>query len=70
MSVGRQEAFELFRRDYEQNAAIEENKQVLKQRYAEAKSLGEKVNRLRHSISKSWNCYFHFKVKLYLYYSS
>lgn len=70
MSVGRQEAFELFRRDYEQNAAIEENKQVLKQRYAEAKSLGEKVNRLRHSISKSWNYYFHFKVKLYLYYSS
>ncbi|XP_052766060.1 kinesin-like protein KIF6 isoform X1 [Mya arenaria] len=51
MSVGRQEAFELFRRDYHENQKIEHNKQVLKQCYAEAKSLGEKVNTLRHSIN-------------------
>ncbi|XP_052275630.1 kinesin-like protein KIF6 isoform X2 [Dreissena polymorpha] len=51
MSVGRQEAFELFRRDYEHNDSIEENKQVLKQRYAEAKTLGEKVNKVRHNIN-------------------
>jgi len=52
MSVGRQEAFEVFRRDYEHNAAIENNKQELKTRYAEAKTLGERVNKSRHSISK------------------
>ena len=53
MSIGRQEAFEIFRRDYEHNDAIEENKQVLKDRYAEAKSLGEVVNKSRAKISKS-----------------
>ena len=52
MSVGRQEAFEGFRRDYEHNGAIEENKHSLKERYAEAKTLGETVNRSRQSISK------------------
>lgn len=50
--MGRQEAFEIFRRDYDQNQSIEENKQVLKQRYAEAKTLGEIVNRARTTISK------------------
>lgn len=52
MSVGRQEAFEIFRRDYYNNPTIEENKYNLKQRYAEAKSLGEKVNKTRQKISK------------------
>ena len=54
MSVGRQEAFEMFRRDYDHNDAIEQNKQELKQRYTEAKQLGEKVNTVRHSISMLW----------------
>lgn len=53
MSVGRQEAFEIFRRDYYNNPTIEENKHNLKQRYAEAKSLGEGVNKSRQRISKS-----------------
>lgn len=53
MSVGRQEAFEIFRRDYYNNPTIEENKQNLKQRYAEAKSLGEGVNKSRQKISKN-----------------
>lgn len=52
MSVGRQEAFEIFRRDYEHNQTIEDNKAVLRQRYAEAKTLGEQVNNCRTSISK------------------
>lgn len=52
LSMGRQEAFEIFRRDYDQNQSIEENKQVLKQRYAEAKTLGEIVNRARTTINK------------------
>ena len=33
MSVGRKEAFETFRRDYDHNDTIEENKQTLKLRF-------------------------------------
>lgn len=51
MSVGRQEAFEIFRRDNYNNPTIEENKLNLKQRYAEAKSLGEGVNKSRQKIN-------------------
>ncbi|XP_061173877.1 kinesin-like protein KIF6 [Saccostrea echinata] len=51
MSVGRQEAFEIFRRDYYNNPTIEENKLNLKQRYTEAKSLGEAVNKSRQKIN-------------------
>lgn len=51
MSVGRKEAFETFRRDYPYNGTIEENKQTLKQRYAEAKRLGEQVNSSRQKIN-------------------
>ncbi len=50
--MGRQEAFEIFRRDYHNNQTIEANKATLKQRYAEAKSLGETVNKARAKISK------------------
>ena len=52
MSIGRQEAFEIFRRDYEHNDSIEDNKQELKERYAEAKSRGEIVNKSRAKISE------------------
>ena len=52
MSMGRQEAFEIFRRDYENNQHIDENKQTLKNRYAEAKVLGEKVNQSRTKINR------------------
>lgn len=51
MSVGRKEAFETFRRDYPHNDTIEENKRTLKQRYAEAKRLGEQVNSSRQKIN-------------------
>ncbi|XP_019405165.1 PREDICTED: kinesin-like protein KIF6 isoform X3 [Crocodylus porosus] len=51
MSLGRQEAFEIFQRDYADNMTIEDNKQLLKQRFAEAKSLGEKVNEVRNKIN-------------------
>lgn len=72
MSVGRQEAFEIFRRDYYNNLTIEENKHNLKQRYAEAKSLGEGVNKSRQRISKNllntlqalshYKCHFQNKI--------
>ncbi|KAM4692828.1 kinesin-like protein KIF6 [Discoglossus pictus] len=52
MSLGRQEAFEIFKRDYPERVTVEDNKALLKQRYAEAKSLGEEVNRVRNRINQ------------------
>ena len=52
MSMGRQEAFDIFLRDYAHQQAINENKQVLKQRYKQAKALGEKLNTAKQKISK------------------
>ena len=57
MSLGRQEAYEIFRRDYHENLTIDDNKHVLKQRYAQAKTLGEQVNLARNEISKFLICY-------------
>ncbi|XP_066282869.1 kinesin-like protein KIF6 [Branchiostoma lanceolatum] len=51
MSVGRQEAFEIFKRDYEHSITVDDQKGLLKQRYAEAKQLGEKVNSSRVQIN-------------------
>ncbi|XP_040203793.1 kinesin-like protein KIF6 [Rana temporaria] len=51
MSLGRQEAFEIFKRDYPDRVGIEDNKALLKQRFAEAKSLGEEVNNVRKRIN-------------------
>ncbi|XP_078503456.1 kinesin-like protein KIF6 [Lissotriton helveticus] len=52
MSLGRQEAFETFKRDCADSVTIEDNKQLLKQRFAEAKALGEKVNEARNKINQ------------------
>jgi kinesin family protein 6/9 len=52
LSKARQEAFDTFKRDYSQNGSIEENKRILKQRYSDAKLLGEQVNKTRGSISE------------------
>ncbi|XP_068088815.1 kinesin-like protein KIF6 [Hyperolius riggenbachi] len=52
MSLGRQEAFEIFKRDYPERVAIEDNKALLKQRFTEAKSLGEDVNNVRNRINQ------------------
>lgn len=51
MSIGRQEAFEIFTRDYEDNSKIEEQKKILKKHYGEAKALGEGVNQARNKTS-------------------
>ncbi|XP_044142517.1 kinesin-like protein KIF6 isoform X2 [Bufo gargarizans] len=51
MSLGRQEAFEIFKRDYPDRVGIEDNKALLKQRFSEAKSLGEEVNNVRQRIN-------------------
>ncbi|KFV63957.1 Kinesin-like KIF6, partial [Dryobates pubescens] len=51
MSLGCQEAFEVFKRDHADNITIEDNKLLLKQRFAEAKHLGEKLNEVRNRIN-------------------
>ena len=51
MSTGRQEAFEIFKRDYADNHIIDDQKLFLKKGYAEAKMLGEKINTSRNKIS-------------------
>ncbi|NXD92023.1 KIF6 protein, partial [Chaetorhynchus papuensis] len=51
MSLGCQEAFEVFKRDHADSITIEDNKQLLKQRFDEAKCLGEKLNDVRNKIN-------------------
>lgn len=51
MSSGRQEAFEIFKRDYRENHIIDENKRGLRNRYADAKKLGQQVNTAREAIN-------------------
>ncbi|EDV20258.1 uncharacterized protein TRIADDRAFT_61256 [Trichoplax adhaerens] len=53
MSKGRQEAFDIFRRDYANNSAIDDKKRILKQKYAEAKAQGEALNDCKMQIN---NC--------------
>lgn len=50
--MGKQEAFEIFKRDYQGNVEIEEQKRFLKNSYAEAKLLGELINTTRNKLSK------------------
>ncbi|XP_069708644.1 kinesin-like protein KIF6 isoform X2 [Phaenicophaeus curvirostris] len=51
MSLGCQEAFEVFKQDHADSITIEDHKQLLKQRFAEAKCLGEKLNEVRNTIN-------------------
>ncbi|NWR08758.1 KIF6 protein, partial [Paradoxornis webbianus] len=51
MSLGCQEAFEVFKRGHADSITIEDNKQLLKQRFDEAKCLGEKLNEVRNKIN-------------------
>ena len=47
----RNQSFEHFRKSYRKNEAIEENKSILKQKYAQAKSLAAQVNSTRSRIN-------------------
>uniref|UniRef100_A0A8D2M6F7 Kinesin-like protein n=2 Tax=Zonotrichia albicollis TaxID=44394 RepID=A0A8D2M6F7_ZONAL len=51
MSLGCQEAFEIFKQDHADSITIEDNKQLLKKRFDEAKCLGEKLNEVRNKIN-------------------
>uniref|UniRef100_H2Z181 Kinesin-like protein n=1 Tax=Ciona savignyi TaxID=51511 RepID=H2Z181_CIOSA len=52
MSVGRQEAFELYKRDYTESQGILEQKELLKRRYEEAKKLGQEINDSRNELNQ------------------
>ncbi|XP_031733716.1 kinesin-like protein KIF6 isoform X1 [Anarrhichthys ocellatus] len=52
LSMGKQEAFETFIRDHEDHLTIEDNKELLKQRSAEARRFGEKLNEARNRINE------------------
>ncbi|XP_030643230.1 kinesin-like protein KIF6 [Chanos chanos] len=52
LSIGQQEAFEIFQKDHESRLIIEDNKAILKQRFGEAKALGEQVNQARSKINE------------------
>lgn len=47
----RNKAFEVFRKSYRKNEVIEENKQLLRDKYEDAKRLGQAVNDSRSRIS-------------------
>lgn len=46
----RAKAFELFRKSYRRNEAMEENRSLLKDKYARGKELGNAVNESRTAI--------------------
>ncbi|XP_027027796.2 kinesin-like protein KIF6 isoform X3 [Tachysurus fulvidraco] len=52
LSMGRQEAFEIFKNEHEDNITLEDNKVILKQRFAEAKELGVQVNQARSRVNE------------------
>ncbi|CAF1404841.1 unnamed protein product [Adineta steineri] len=64
MSAGRQEAFDHFRRDNPLNHKLEEHKRILKQRYTEAKSLGEATNQCRNRINHMKGQYEQMHLRL------
>jgi hypothetical protein len=65
MSAGRQEAFDHFRRDNPLNQKLEEHKRILKQRYTQAKTLGEEINQSRNRISNRHSLCSSCLVKLF-----
>ena len=47
--------FELFRKSYRKNQALEENKEILKEKFAQAKQVGNLVNNSRNEINRLKN---------------
>ncbi|XP_010734716.2 kinesin-like protein KIF6 isoform X1 [Larimichthys crocea] len=52
LSMGKQEAFEIFIRDHEDHLTVEDNKKLLKHRSAEAKRLGAELIEVRDRINE------------------
>uniref|UniRef100_A0A087XRW3 Kinesin family member 6 n=1 Tax=Poecilia formosa TaxID=48698 RepID=A0A087XRW3_POEFO len=55
LSMGKQEAFEIFIRDHEEHQTIEENSNILKERSDEARRLGEQLKGARNRITVTGN---------------
>jgi len=53
--MDRASAFEAFRKSYRKLQAMEENKELLKEKYARGKALGAVVNEARNTINKLKN---------------
>lgn len=53
--MDRAACFEMFRKSYRKNEAMEEHKQILKEKYEEGQSLGAKVNNARQKINSLKN---------------
>ena len=53
--MDRAKAFDVFRKSYRKNEALEENRQLLKEKYALGKKLGESVNITRTQIKTLTN---------------
>jgi kinesin family protein 6/9 len=51
----RTKAFELFRKSYRKNEAMEDNRNILKEKYARGKALGQSVNDIRNQIKDLTN---------------
>ena len=64
LSVGRQQAFEMFKRDYGDNGKIAAQKEKLKANFRSAKDLGEKVNSSRETINRLKAQIEHYRVSL------
>ncbi|XP_011488928.1 kinesin-like protein KIF6 isoform X2 [Oryzias latipes] len=52
LSAGKQEAFEIFIKDHEEQQIIEDHKQLIKKRSAEARTLSEQLNQVRNTIAE------------------
>jgi kinesin family member 6/9 len=51
----RAKAFEHFRKSYRKNEAMEDNRNLLKEKYARGKTLGQSVNDIRNQIKELTN---------------
>jgi kinesin family member 6/9 len=51
----RARSFDMFRKSYRKNEAMEDNRNVLKEKYARGKELGNDVNESRNSIKSLTN---------------
>jgi hypothetical protein len=51
----RARAFDMFRKSYRKNEAMEENRNLLKEKYARGKELGNDVNESRNYIKQFTN---------------
>lgn len=48
--------FEVFRKSYRRNEAIEHNKSQLKDKYEKAKEIGKRINQRKEKIAKFKTC--------------